>query len=78
MNPDHQFCRIKILDPEKVPKDWYGIRDLEVTIVHELLHARLLYALGVKSANCHAELAIEVIAISLVSNRRGVKIEDLE
>jgi hypothetical protein len=76
-HPTDQSADIEVFDPEKIPEDWRGIRDLEVTIVHEILHTRLLYALG-KKCDWHGESAIEIIATALVANRRGVNPEELE
>ncbi len=73
-----QCSRITILNPEKIPDDWTGCPDLEVTLVHEILHTRLIYAFGKKPCDWHGEMAIETIAVCLVANRRGISPEELE
>jgi hypothetical protein len=77
-SPNYQCSKITILNPEKVPEHWTGCSDLEVTVVHELLHTRLLYAFGKKQCDWHAEMAIETISVALVANRRGISPEELE
>lgn len=79
-NLNFQECLIEFLIPEKIPDDWWGCRDLEVTLVHELLHTRLMYfsAESKRSNNWHLELAIETIAKALVAARRGIDLEDLK
>lgn len=78
-NLNNQTASMKILDPDKIPDDWIGTKDLEVTIVHELVHTRFIYAMKPrgKKKNYHQEMAIEVIAKSLVANRRGITPEEL-
>ena len=76
-NPNYQSAIITLLHPDSIPKDWSRIADLEVTLVHELLHTRLMYAIG-KRCDHHGEMAIETIAVALVANKRGIPPEDLE
>lgn len=73
---DYQWAKILIKDPTKLPEDRYLVEDLEVTIVHELLHIRMAYITG-KKANHHEEMAIETIAQNLVALKRGIEVEDL-
>jgi hypothetical protein len=75
--PNFQSSKITLLNPEKIPEHWTGIRDLEVTLVHEILHTRLIYAFG-KKCGWHEEMAVETIAVALVANRRGISPEELE
>lgn len=76
----YQCCKIRVLNPKKIPPEWEGIRDLEVTLVHELLHTRLIYCTpdnkGTKH-QCHEEMAIETLAVALVCLRRGITSEEL-
>jgi hypothetical protein len=74
---NYQQARITVLDSSKWPEDWtWGSNDLEVTIVHELLHVRLAYVTG-KKQNCHIEMAVETLAMALVAARRGITLEEL-
>lgn len=70
---------IKLLEPSLVPEDWEGCKDLEVTVVHELLHIRFYHCIPEpeKGLDVHEELAIETVAIALVANRRGLRVGDL-
>lgn len=36
--PKYKSAKLTLLDPVKIDKDWLGNKDLEVSIVHELLH----------------------------------------
>lgn len=86
-HPAFQESFIRVLDPNKIPEDWmFGCRDMEVTIVHELLHTRFIYCIprgnkkenpGMRLLAYQEELAIETTAKALVANRRGVRLEDL-
>lgn len=78
--PTDQRAHMTITDPSKIPGDWVLAKDLEVTIVHELLHTRFLYATPIKAFrnNVHEEMAIETCARAMVALRRGVGIDDLE
>ena len=78
MYPQDQAGVLSVLDPEKIPEEWRGCKDLEVTVVHELLHARLLFCEDrSKSKHWHLEMAIETIAKALVATRRGITPEEL-
>jgi hypothetical protein len=70
---------LKLMNPEKIPTEWTGVRDLEVTIVHEMIHTRFIYAISPKKKkkNYHQELAIESTAKALVANKRGITPEEL-
>ena len=76
-NLNFQTSKIVILDPEKIPEQWKGCRDFEVTIVHELLHTRFIHSMP-KKCCCHEEMAIETTAKALVANRRGISPEEIE
>ena len=66
-----------VLNPEKIPEDWSGIRDLEVTVVHELVHTRFIFCFTPVRHNYHQEMAIETCAKAMVALRRGIDPEDL-
>ena len=72
-----QTVKYGILNPDKIPSDWVGTRDLEVTVVHEILHTRLTFLSVFKKENHHMEMGIETIAKALVANRRGITPEEL-
>ena len=76
---NNQAAQMDLLDPDKIPSEWVGVRDLEVTIVHELVHARFIYCMKPKkkNKNYHQEMAIETVAKALVANRRGITPEEL-
>jgi len=81
IDPNNEHSTITLYDPSTIPVEVQGVRDLEVTLVHELLHIRLVYL----SPNSNktkkkwaTEIAIETIAQSLVANRRGIKLEALK
>jgi hypothetical protein len=68
---------IYLCTPETVPSDWLGCRDIEVTLVHELLHlhARKFDGkLGDDESAEHVsfEAMIELTAIALVEAKRGI------
>lgn len=80
MDPNYDTSHIRIYDPDTIPEDVKGIRDLEVTLVHELLHIRLVHVASLskkRKKKWPVEMAIETIAQSLVANRRGINIKDL-
>lgn len=77
-SPTSSTCELKILNPDNVPKEWKGVRDLEVTVVHELLHTRWHYAVRSAKRDDHLEQAIEATAISMVAAKRNVKIEEIK
>ena len=72
-----QTALLEYLDPQYIPEDWTGVRDLEVSVVHELLHTRFIWCIPTKKINHFEEQAIEQTAQVLVALRRGVKAEDL-
>jgi hypothetical protein len=74
---NYQSATLQFLDPEKIPEDWEGTKDLEVTIVHELIHTRFIYCFTPKAQNHHQEMAIETVAKVMVALKRGVDPEDL-
>lgn len=75
---DHSLVNMIVLAPEYIPKEWTGCKDFEVTIVHELLHVRFHFCIPEsKKTNPHEEAAIELTAIALVANRRGMKAGEL-
>ena len=81
IDPHYETSHICLYDPETIPDDVKGVRDLEVTLVHELLHIRLVYVAKTSMKKKHkwpVEMAIETIAQSLVANRRGINIKDLK
>jgi len=81
MDPNYEHSHITIFDPLTIPDEMKGVRDIEVTLVHELLHIRFVYVATLskkKKKKWPVELTIEVLAQSLVANRRGIKIADLE
>ncbi len=74
-----QVALLNVLNPENIPEDWWGCRDVEVTVVHELIHTRFIFCLlPDKHTLHHQEMAIETVAKALVANRRGISIEDLK
>ena len=75
-NRNNQVATLELLDPEKIPEEWIGCRDLEVTVVHEMLHTRLAHVHTGKSTH-HEEFAIETLSKALVSLKRGVTPEEL-
>lgn len=80
ISPCYERATIALSTPETIPADAIGIRDLEVTLVHELLHIRLVYVASLSTKpkkKWPLEMAIETIAQSLVIHRRGIKLEDL-
>lgn len=82
-NSTYQSSSIEILKPEHIDPEWSGCRDLEVTLVHELLHIRFLYASkGEQNASKgeqsdSEEFAIESTARAMVSLKRGIPLEEL-
>lgn len=73
-----QKADLEVLDPKKIPTEWSGVKDLEVTIVHELLHTRLIFCPAPKKGDNHfLEMAIETISKTLVAHRRGITPEEL-
>lgn len=77
-NRNYQTAVLTVLEPKKIPEDWTGSRDLEVTTVHELIHTRLVYCPSPKEKdNHHLEMAIETLAVALVANRRGISPEEI-
>lgn len=72
--------RMEFADPERLDlEDGIGVKDLEVTVVHELLHVRLHYAVyHDKIHHDHVEQAIESIALGMVASKRNIRIEDIE
>lgn len=80
-SPNNEVAFIHLLHPDKIPEDWIGVRDLEVTIVHEMVHTRLIYVAHPSKKrvkNWNLEMAVEVIAKALVANRRGIDPEELK
>lgn len=78
-----QESEIKILDPRYIDPDWFGTKDIEVTLVHELLHIKFLYARKNKEnkendVDDQEEFAIESLARVLVALRRGITMEELD
>lgn len=79
ITPMTSEIRIEFAYPENLKEDEIGVKDLEVTVVHELLHVRFHYALNRgRNFHDHIEQSIESTALSLVSSRRGIRPEDLE
>jgi len=77
-NLNFQMNTLEVLDPSLIKEEWAGCRDLEVTIVHELLHTRFIHAIKrKKESDPHEEMAIEVVAQALVAARRGIDIKEL-
>ena len=74
-----QEAILTVLKPELIPEDWRGVRDLEVTVVHELLHLRIIDCVN-HNKNTHnfVELLVETLAQLLVSQRRGISPEELK
>lgn len=65
---------MSVRNPDLTDPDSLQCDDLEVTVVHELLHARfdeIIYTLEGK-AHCANETATELTAMALVAMRRGV------
>jgi len=81
-DPHYEISSISVLNPEKIPPEWKGCKDLEVTIVHELMHTRLIYVAPRPKKNkrksWQLEMAVETIAKALVASRRGVDPEDIK
>ena len=57
-----------------------AVKDIEVTVVHELLHLRFFYCMA-KHENGefmpHEEQSIETTAIAMVAAKRGVSIKEI-
>jgi hypothetical protein len=85
-DPNYEIATIEVLDPSKIPESWKGCRDIEVTILHELLHTRLLYVAPLpekkkekgKKANWQVEMAVETISRAMVAAKRGIEPEDIK
>lgn len=75
-NPRNLRACIVIRDPAKASEDGQAdaCNDLEVTLVHELLHVRFAEVLAELEgkANIANEIATEMIALALVAADRGV------
>ena len=76
--PNDQEVKYQVINPDKVPEKWEGVKDMEVTIVHEILHTRFFYCFKPKKRhNHHQEMAIETTAKVIVAARRGITPEEL-
>lgn len=71
----YQHARMTIRHPEMLPPDAYANNDLEVTVVHELLHLRFANVQFPKDGpeDIAHELGIERTAEALVAMSRGEK-----
>jgi hypothetical protein len=81
MDPNFEKAYITLRDPATMPKEVKGVRDIEVTLVHELLHTRLLYVAPIskkKKKKWMTEMCVETISQALVANRRGIDVEELK
>jgi hypothetical protein len=79
-HPSYQIAHIQLLHPDHNPPggDPLVCVDMEVNLVHELLHTRLMYCVEPSDkTDWHLEMSIETIARALVSNRRGISPEEL-
>lgn len=80
-DPNYETSYITLADPDTIPAEIRGVRDMEVTLVHEMLHTRLIYVAPLsnkKKKKWPVEIAVETIAQSLVANRRGIDLEELK
>jgi hypothetical protein len=72
---------IEFLHPECMEEDGRtAVKDIEVTVVHELLHLRFFYCLPNHEKDeflPHVEQAIETTAIAMVAAKRGVSIKEI-
>lgn len=71
----HLRARLVFKDPEKVDKKTLACRDLEVTVVHELIHVRFGEIIRELDGKAHYanEAATEMLAMALVAARRGIR-----
>lgn len=77
--PTHSTARIEIRDPDLFDGDVVGIKDLEVTLVHELLHLRFFHCTHEgKAYHNHKEMAIKITAAALVAAKRGISVSKLK
>lgn len=77
--PNIQLAKIQVLSPGKIPADWPGCKDVEVSVVHEMLHTRFHHCMRInKKADAHEEMAIERCAQVMVALRRGITPEELD
>jgi hypothetical protein len=76
-NVTHLRAHVIIKDPAQIPEDDgpHACHDLEVTVVHELLHLRFGEVLLVLKGKAHYanEIATEMTAMALVAADRGVE-----
>jgi hypothetical protein len=72
---------IEFLHPEALEDEGRtAVRDIEVTVVHELLHLRFFYCLPSHEVDeflPHVEQAIETTAIAMVAAKRNVSIKEI-
>ena len=70
----YKEARVSILNPDQWEDSWLGSRDIEVTLVHELLHLHAIPFDDFKEGspkNLALETMIELIAIALVNADRS-------
>ena len=70
---------MEVLDPEFMDETHTAVHDLEVTVVHELLHLRFFYCTPhTRKFNPHVECAIESTALAMVAARRNISIKEIK
>ena len=74
----HKSAKVYICEPSQIDPDWQGVRDIEVTLVHELLHLHAatfdeVLKEGTRGHD-HLEQMIELTAQALVKARRGIDV----
>jgi hypothetical protein len=78
IKPMQSQVYFRFLDPDFMTEDMTAVRDLEVAVVHELLHLRFFYCHPHSGKfNPHIEQAIETTAIAMVAAKRGVSIKEI-
>ena len=71
---------IKFLHPKAIEdSEGTAVSDLEVTVVHELLHVRFVHCHPhSRKFNPHIEQAIETTATAMVAAKRNVSIKEIK
>ena len=74
----YQTIKLEFLHPKCYPEKWQTSgekQDLEVTVVHELLHTRFIYC---SKRGHQEEMAVETVAQIMVALKRGITVEELQ
>ena len=78
IKPMQSQVYLRFLDPNFMSENMTAVRDLEVAVVHELLHLRFFYCTSHSGKfDPHIEQAIETTAIAMVAAKRGVNIKEI-